>query len=196
MLKLQISFDCFWSHFGRIAFMKVKLLKVNTSVTKGPWQRWTQSSPSVLFSVFSGVWVWLCCMSAHKPPRSSCSFMWRRPLSRADLALQRAFSVPKPPSFICRSDSARPSLCTRSPFIWKRSRFGRCRSTPPPPVSLCLHLSVTLLRVLVSQTRLSLPPFSFRFLSIVLLSPVLSVPHLASVTSPTNKHTHLTHLLS
>lgn len=112
--------------------MKVKLLKVNTSVTKGPWQRWTQSSPSVLFSVFSGVWVWLCCMSAHKPPRSSCSFMWGRPLSRADLALQRAFSVPKPPSFICRSDRARPSLCTHLAFYLEAKQIWTLSLYPPP----------------------------------------------------------------
>lgn len=132
---------------------------------------------------------WLCCTSSHKPLRSSCSFMWGQPLSRADLASQRAFSVPKPPSFICRSDSARPILCTRSHFIWKRKQIWTLSLHLPPRQSVSLPVSHSRF-----ATRLSLPPFSFQFVSIVLVSPIPSVPQLASITPQTHTHTHIRHI--
>lgn len=92
-----------------------------------------------------GVWVWLWCKSAHKPPRSSCSFMWGRPLWRADLAPPRAVSLPKPPSFICRSDSARPEPLYPLAFYLEAKQIWTL-SLYLPPVSLCLRLSVTLSR--------------------------------------------------
>lgn len=131
--------------------------------TRQSWYRWTQSLPSVLFGVFSGVWIWFWGKSAHKPPRSSCSFMWARPLWRADLAPPRAVSLPKPPSFICRSDSARPEPLYPLAFYLEAKQIWTL-SLYLPPVSLCLRLSVTFPRTAVSprvyRFRLSLSSFS------------------------------------
>lgn len=88
-----------------------------------------------------------------------------------------------------------PSLCTRSPFIWKRSRFGPCRSISPP--SVCVSACQSLSRARPFRHASVASAFLFpASLSLLLPSAVLSVPHLASITSPTNKRTHLTHLLS
>lgn len=127
---------------------------------------------------------WLCCTSSHKPLRSSCSFMWGQPLSRADLASQRAFSVPKPPSFICRSDSARPILCTRSHFIWKRKQIWTLSlHLPPPSVGLSACQSLSFCHTSVTSTFL-FPVCLYRSCVTHSLRPSTCIYH------PPNTHTH------